>query len=197
VNVAFQRAVTPLETIYGTGALHCYTFGNHEEDNVLVVSAGDYLASTLVRVQSACYTGEIFRSTDCDCHEQLDRSLKLIHDRGGLFIYMIADGRGAGLLTKIRGLDLTAREGLDTYEAYDRLGVAPDPRRYDCVGTVLRDLGLESVQLLTNNPRKIEGLDAEGISVQRVPIEIPPTAGSESYLRAKQRFGHLLSFGQD
>jgi GTP cyclohydrolase II len=192
----FNHAAAPLETIYGTGILHCFTFGDHEEDNILVVAAGDYLGSALVRVQSACYTGEIFRSADCDCHEQLDRSLKLIHDRGGLFVYMIADGRGAGLLTKTRGLDLSAREGLDTYQAYEALGVEADPREYGRVAAVLRDLGLEKLELLTNNPRKIEGLKAAGFTVQRVPIEIAPTQRSEAYLRAKQRSGHLLTFDQ-
>jgi GTP cyclohydrolase II len=189
-----EHAVSPLKTAYGFARLHCYSFGPHEEDNILCVEAGDFRHSGLVRVQSACYTAEIFRSTDCDCHEQLHKSLTLIHERGGLVVYMIADGRGAGLLTKVRGLALGASEGLDTFDAYHRLGVSPDPRSYDNVVGVLRDLGVSELRLLTNNPRKIAGLEAGGLRVIREPLEIASTLDSEPYLRSKrEKFGHLLA----
>lgn len=108
-------------------------------------------------------------------------------------IYMIADGRGAGLLTKVRGLALGQTDGLDTFDAYEALGVSPDPRSYENVAYVLKDLGLSNVLLLTNNPRKVEGLRAGGLDVEREALEIQATADSSAYLRSKRdRFGHLL-----
>ena len=115
ISEQFEHAVSPIDTTYGRAKLHCFCFGPHEEDNVLVFDCLDRLDGDqrpLVRVQSACYTAEIFRSTDCDCHEQLDRSMARIHAEGGALAYMICDGRGAGLLTKIRGLALGVDEGL-------------------------------------------------------------------------------------
>src|SRR5659263_81818 len=188
-----DHAATPIETIYGSSVLHCFSFGPHEEQNILCIVTEGYVASGLVRVQSACYTAEIFRSLDCDCHEQLDISLRMIHEEGGVVAYMIADGRGAGLLTKSRGLSLGATRGLDTFDAYRELGVAPDPRDYERVAEALRSLGLDRVRLLTNNPRKIEGLERHGFTVARQPLEVPPTAHSIAYLSTKRRkFGHLL-----
>ena len=153
-----------------------------------------------MRVQSACYTSEIFRSTDCDCHQQLHASLEEIHKKGGLVIYMLADGRGAGLLTKVRGLALGETEGLDTFDAYVRLGAPVDPRDYGRVVEVLKALKINSIQLLTNNPRKIDAILEAGIIVERVSLEIAPTEASRPYLDTKRlKFGHLLDprhFGQ-
>lgn len=192
----FEHADCRFDSNYGCARLHCFAFGPHEEDNILCVEVakhGREGSSTLVRVQSACYTGEIFRASDCDCHEQLHRSLELIHKEGGLFVYMIADGRGAGLLTKIRGLALGDSEGLDTFDAYAALNVAPDPRSYGRVQTVLRSFNPHHITLLTNNPRKLEGVAGTGIPVERLPLDIPPTVGSRSYLDTKRlKFGHLL-----
>ncbi|MCC2334255.1 GTP cyclohydrolase II [Cellulomonas wangsupingiae] len=188
-----EHAVAPMRSAYGDSQLHCFSFGAHEEENVLCVAVDGYLTSRLVRVQSACYTAEIFRSVDCDCHEQLDQSLQRVHDQGGVVVYMLADGRGAGLLTKIRGLSLNASRGLDTFDAYRELGVEPDPRDYTRIAAVLERLGLHEVKLLTNNPRKVEGLRRHGLVVDRVPLEIPPTTESLPYLATKrQKFGHLL-----
>lgn len=192
----FQHAASPLETAYGSSTLHCFAFGDHEEDNVLVVDCLDRVAPggyPTLRVQSACYTAEIFLSTDCDCHGQLHESLRRIHEDGGAVVYMICDGRGAGLLTKVRGLALGHSAGLDTHDAYTELGVETDPRRYDRVAIVLRQLGLTNVILLTNNPRKIDGLRENGITVHDERLLIPPTAASEPYLRTKaSKMGHLL-----
>jgi GTP cyclohydrolase II len=187
-----NRASAPLITNFGSSLLHCFSFGDHEEDNVLVIEVGNFRLSRLVRVQSACYTGEIFASVDCDCHEQLTRSLELIHEGGGLFVYMLADGRGAGLLTKIRGLALAA-DGLDTFDAYQALGVEPDPRSYERVVEVLLGFDVDEVRLLTNNPRKVMGLESGGIRVQREPLQVEPTPGSRAYLATKrEKFGHYL-----
>lgn len=188
-----EHAAAPINSVYGDSTLHCFCFGPHEEDNVLVAACPPLSDGALVRVQSACYTGEIFRSSDCDCHEQLDRSMRLIHTNGGLFVYMLCDGRGAGLITKLRGLALGELEGLDTFDAYRALGVDPDPRTYERVCAVLASFGISHLQLLTNNPRKIAALEAGGITVRRVPLIVAPTPRSASYLKAKHdRFGHLL-----
>ncbi len=190
----YKVSQTVLETIYGSFEFSCFSWSSHEEDNVLCARNPAHGENPLVRVQSACYTAEIFRSTDCDCHEQLDESLRRIAHEGGLLIYMLCDGRGAGLYKKILGLDLGRTQGLDTSDAYRALGLEQDPRRYDRVGTVLKYFDLTAVRLLTNNPRKIGGLEAFGITVSREPLEIPATEGSRPYLRTKQqKMGHLLS----
>ncbi|MEZ5246308.1 MAG: GTP cyclohydrolase II RibA [Acidimicrobiales bacterium] len=191
----FDHASSPLKSVFGSAVLHCFSFGEHEEDNVLVIDCLDRSGQDWppVRVQSACYTAEIFRSTDCDCHGQLAASLRRVHAEGGLLVYMIADGRGAGLLTKVRGLSLGATEGLDTYDAYERLGVDSDPRDYSRVVEVLRYLCVTRLTLLTNNPRKVAGLESGGIAVQQEAILIEPTEDSLPYLLTKQeKMGHEL-----
>ncbi len=186
-------AHAPLNTAYGNFELYCFSWSTHEEDNVLALANKPEQAGCLVRIQSACYTGEIFKSHDCDCHEQLDSSLRKIADEGGLFIYMLRDGRGAGLLTKVRALGLLSERGLDTAEAYDALGVKRDPREYDQASSVLQHFGIRSLRLLTNNPRKVAGIKAAGIAVRRLPLEIPATAESAPYLRTKaEKMGHIL-----
>jgi GTP cyclohydrolase II len=191
--MTFEHAETPIQSAYGSSTLHCFSWGPHEEENILVISTGDFEERPLVRVQSACYTAEIFRSTDCDCHGQLDQSLQAIHREGGAVIYMLCDGRGAGLLTKVRSLALGHERGLDTVEAYRHLGSELDPRRYDKVAEVLKALGISELRLLTNNPRKLDALREAGIAVERVPLEIEPTQESLPYLAAKRdKLHHLL-----
>lgn len=194
----FEHASCAFNSHYGVATLHVYSFGPHEEDNVLCIevqgSATDPLGR-LTRVQSACYTAEIFRSTDCDCHEQLDASLEAIFREGGLLVYMICDGRGAGLLAKVRGLALGDTDGLDTHDAYRRLGIAVDPRDYSRVAAVIKHRQVDRVRLLTNNPGKISGLETAGIAVTRVELQIPPTPESWPYLSTKQaKMGHLLTY---
>jgi GTP cyclohydrolase II len=190
--MSFEHAETAFRSHFGDGTFHVFSWGPHEEDNVLALVAGPDTERPLVRVQSACYTAEIFRSTDCDCHEQLERSLHRVHEEGGAVVYMLCDGRGAGLLTKVRGLSLGAM-GLDTADAYRHLGVELDPRRYDRVAECLRYLALDDIRLLTNNPRKLAGLREAGFTVEREPLLIPPTENSRPYLRTKQlKLGHML-----
>jgi|SRR5581483_9953675 len=185
---------TVLETHYGTFDFYCFTWGPHEEDNVLAQVKRPFEARPLVRIQSACYTAEIFRSLDCDCHEQLETSLRLISSTGGIFIYMLADGRGAGLQVKVRGLELGRTQGLDTADAYAALGVPPDPREYDRAAYVLRHFRIDDLRLLTNNPRKLEGLQKLGLRVTRESLEIPATDFSRPYLQTKKtKMGHLLN----
>lgn len=189
-----EHSSTNLKTKFGEFQFHCFSWGQHEEDNILVLENEQFSGVPLVRVQSACYSAEIFRSLDCDCHAQLSKSQRLISDKGGYLIYMLCDGRGAGLLNKLRGMALGEKEGLDTSDAYKRLGLPQDPREYIRVSEVLKYFGLKEIQLLTNNPRKIEGLASTGITVERVSLEIESTESSRPYLEAKaNKMGHLLS----
>ena len=151
-----------------------------------------------VRVHSECLTGEILGSLKCDCREQLEHALDLIgrSERGAL-IYLRQEGRGIGLGNKIRAYALQAR-GADTYEANRALGFVDDLRRYDVAARMLEHLGPQSIDLITNNPLKIEGLEAEGVRVRR---RIPSLAASNphnlGYLRTKrERSGHLIELGE-
>lgn len=194
-----QIAKSPLNTKYGAFELYDFAWSNNEQDNVLALVSDVAANSPLVRVQSACYTGEIFESTDCDCHWQLETGLHRIQKEGGIFIYMLCDGRGAGLLTKIRGMNITATEGLDTAEAYKRLGAPLDPREYERAAFVLKYFGVASCRLLTNNPRKVLGLEQCGIEVIREEHMSNPTPLNEPYLRSKaEKLGHMMKpFGTD
>lgn len=193
--VEVKVASTKLKTRHGEFDFHCFAWSEHEEDNVLCLSSNLVPGSaTLCRIQSACYTAEIFQSLDCDCHEQLHQSLALIQEQGGVLVYLLCDGRGAGLFTKTLGLELGRTEGLDTSEAYKRLGVPQDPREYSRAAYALTQLGVSHVRLLTNNPRKLAGLTAHGIAVERVSLEIPATSDSAPYLETKAtKMGHLLT----
>ena len=190
-------AKTPLTTIFGTFEFICFSWGEHEDQSVLCLTVPPKDERIpLVRLQSACFTAEIFRSNDCDCHEQLETALRLIQEQGGALIDLLQDGRGAGIFQKTLALGLLANEGLDTADAYDRLGIPRDPRTYDRTAAVLSHLGHSAVRLLTNNPRKVAGLEAAGIGVSRVPLEVPPTADSLPYLATKRnKMGHLLHLG--
>lgn len=189
-----EHSSTNLKTKFGEFQFHCFSWGQHEEDNILVLENDQFSGAPLVRVQSACYSAEIFRSLDCDCHAQLSKSQRLIAESGGYLIYMLCDGRGAGLLNKLRGMKLGDKEGLDTSDAYKKLGIPQDPREYIRVSEVVKYFGLKQIQLLTNNPRKIAGLASTGIVVERVPLEIYSTEYSKPYLEAKaNKMGHLLS----
>jgi GTP cyclohydrolase II len=194
-----EIAQTPLNTKYGSFTLYVFSWSENEQDNVLVLATDERATRPLVRVQSACYTGEIFESLDCDCHWQLETSLRAIKNEGGIFIYMLRDGRGAGLLAKIRGMNLTYTRGIDTAEAYSELRIPPDPRSYDQAAFVLKHFGIATLRLLTNNPRKVRGLERAGFEVERVPLESEPTETNRAYLESKaQKLGHMMkAFGTD
>ncbi len=150
----------------------------------------------LVRMHSKCLTGDVFHSLRCDCGPQLHAAMKLIGDAGcGVVVYLGQEGRGIGLLNKLRAYQLQD-QGNDTVEANERLGSAPDLRHYGIGAQILRDLGLSSIRLMTNNPRKVIGLDAYGLTiVERVALPTDPTTHNRSYLDAKRdKLGHLFTY---
>jgi len=146
-----------------------------------------------VRIHSECLTGEVLGSLKCDCRDQLDGALELIARAGiGVLVYLRQEGRGIGLGNKVRAYALQA-QGADTYEANRQLGFADDLRRYDLAAEILRELGVGSIDLITNNPKKLEELKAQGIEVRhRIPANAPVNAHNRAYLRAKRRSGHLI-----
>lgn len=153
----------------------------------------------LVRVHSECITSEVFGSMKCDCREQLHGAIERLRENGGgMIIYLRQEGRGIGLGNKIRAYALQA-EGLDTVQANHQLGFDADLRNYDIAACMLRDLGVRGVSLMTNNPKKLDGLERAGTKInKRVPLEIEPTLHTAKYLATKrQRMGHLLSLTAD
>ena len=151
---------------------------------------------TLVRIHSQCLTGDVFGSTKCDCGQQLKRAMEMIEREGrGAIVYQQQEGRGIGILNKIRAYALQD-QGADTVEANERLGFAVDYREYRQCAEVLFDLGLCQVKVMSNNPLKLRALEEAGLKiVERVSIEVEPPESAEYYLRTKkEKLGHLLKF---
>ena len=154
--------------------------------------------SVLVRVHSRCLTGDVFHSARCDCGPQLDAAMRRIADEGrGVLLYLNQEGRGIGLANKIRAYELQD-QGLDTVEANERLGFKPDQRDYGIGVQILRDLGVRSMRLLSNNPRKLVGIEGYQLSVAEwIPLEIPPSDHTREYLKTKkEKLGHKLTLGE-
>jgi 3,4-dihydroxy 2-butanone 4-phosphate synthase/GTP cyclohydrolase II len=192
-----ERVAEPIiPTKYGKFKAIAYKNKINDEEYIALVGANfnrGYSGAN-VRVHSECLTGDVFHSLKCDCGEQLDFSLKYIAENGGVFIYMLGhEGRGIGLANKLRAYELQER-GLDTVDSNLKLGFGIDLRNYALAAQILKDLGIKSVNLLTNNPRKVSELEFYGIKVsKRIPIEIEPNHFNRKYLKAKkEKMGHLL-----
>lgn len=192
-NVLTEVSDVDLPTKYGHFRLKSFTF---KDEPVLVIYKGQITQqkSVLMRIHSECFTGDVLGSERCDCGEQLADALQKIEDNGsGALIYLNKEGRGIGLINKLRAYQLQD-QGLDTVEANEKLGFPADQRNYRIAAAVLEKLKIKSVSLLTNNPDKIEQLQQMGIDVNRVPLEMKPNIHDQHYLETKkQKFHHLLS----
>lgn len=180
------------------GQFRIYGFEGRWQDRVeeaVVLKRGDLSGPPpLVRIHSQCLTGDVFHSLRCDCRAQLELALERICDEDrGLLIYEHQEGRGIGLLNKLRAYQLQD-QGADTVEANERLGFEADLRGYELPGEILRFFGLASVRLLSNNPEKVRAVERAGVLVaQRVPCLVAPLDSTETYLRTKKtKLGHLL-----
>ncbi len=188
-------ATVKLPTEWGDFLAHGYeSLLDGEQHLVLVKGEVAGKENVLVRVHSECLTGDVFHSLRCDCGEQLDAAMEKIEEEGeGVLLYMAQEGRGIGLLNKLRAYELQ-EAGRDTVEANVELGFAPDMRDYGIGAQILVDLGLTSIRLMTNNPRKLVGLEGYGLQVtDRVEVEVPPRVQNLRYLQAKRsKMGHIL-----
>lgn len=190
-----RYAEANLPTEYGEFRVYVYREEGNPLEHVAIVK-GDVRGKSdvLVRVHSECLTGEVLHSLKCDCREQLDLALRRISEEGcGAVLYLRQEGRGIGLGNKIRAYALQA-EGADTVDANRLLGFADDLRNYHMATSMLADLGIKSVSLMTNNPAKVKALRADGVRVtSRVPTRVPLNAYSRAYLETKRaRMGHMI-----
>ena len=189
-------ATAPLPTEYGPFHIHVYEHSASGKTHVALVR-GDLRdgQNVLARIHSSCVTGDIFHSARCDCGPQLESAMERIAAEGqGVIVYLNQEGRGIGLANKIRAYGLQDL-GYDTVEANERLGFAADGRDYRLGAEILRDLGVHSIRLLSNNPQKRLGMEAHGLTVSELlPLEIPASDHTRRYLQTKKlKMGHLLA----
>ena len=190
-----RLVATHLPTKYGDFEIYLYKSETDNKEHVALVKGKiSPDAPTLVRVHSECLTGDLFGSLRCDCNEQLVAALRMVEKSGsGVVLYMRQEGRGIGLVNKLKAYKLQD-EGLDTVEANEKLGFRADLRDYGIGAQILRDLGVRKLRLLTNNPKKIVGLQGYGLEVvERIPLEMDPNDFNLRYLRTKRdKLGHLI-----
>jgi GTP cyclohydrolase II len=189
-------AKAKLPSRFGTFDVYAFSPPTDNKEHT-AITTGDLTASEPmpVRIHSECLTGDSLGSLRCDCGEQLQRALRKIgKKRRGVILYLRQEGRGIGLVNKIRAYELQDTKGIDTYDANVALGFAPDERDFSIAAEMLKALGIKSVVLLTNNPEKIKGLEKNGIKVlRRAPHQVSATRHNKRYLLTKkQKFGHLL-----
>jgi len=187
---------TVIPTVFGEWKLQLYRSLVDGREHAALVKGKVDRRPTLVRVHSECFTGDILGSLKCDCQDQLIAAMEAIETEGrGVIVYMRQEGRGIGLANKLKAYDLQDK-GLDTVEANQKLGFKPDLREYGTGAQILRDLGLEELRLITNNPRKIVGLEGHGLRVvERISLATPAHPHNAKYLKTKkEKLGHLLDF---
>jgi GTP cyclohydrolase II len=192
-----ERNLTEHELRHADGDFRVVVLGGVSEthgNRPCAAVFGEPADGCLVRIHSRCVYGEIFESVDCDCRDQLRQSMAMMRKAGsGVLIYLDQEGRGAGLLAKARGYQLTQREGLDTFSSYRKLGLPEDCRTYEDAVAILRSLNLKRVRLLTNNPAKIAALSTADFQVEQQPFLVRgQSRDARRYLAAKARFGHTI-----
>ncbi|MDV6234740.1 bifunctional 3,4-dihydroxy-2-butanone-4-phosphate synthase/GTP cyclohydrolase II [Leptospira ellisii] len=197
-NLIRLEVESKLPTEYGEFTIRAYSTMIDDKIHVALVK-GEIKKdeSVMVRVHSECLTGDIFSSNRCDCGPQLHSALEMIAKEGkGVLLYMRQEGRGIGLINKLKAYNIQDK-GYDTVEANEKLGFAPDLRDYGIGAQILREIGVGKMKILTNNPRKIVGLDGYGLEVvERIPIEIQPGSDNHGYLMTKKlKLGHMLGLG--
>lgn len=196
-NLVKREVEVRLPTEYGVFQAVAYTNSVDDKEHVALVKGKiDPNIPTLVRVHSECLTGDVFHSHRCDCGPQLAAALKQIQEHGsGVLLYMRQEGRGIGLINKLKAYKLQ-EQGLDTVDANIKLGFKPDLRDYGIGAQILKDLGVRKMKLLTNNPRKIKGLQGYGLEVvDRIPIQMEANEDNARYLHTKkEKLGHMLTF---
>lgn len=179
------------------GPFNMVAYAEHEEEqmpHIAMVSDGfDNQATVTVRIHSECITGDLFHSQRCDCGKQLDSAMRIINEENGVLIYLRQEGRGIGIINKLKAYNLQDK-GFDTIEANKELGLEVDNRDYTLAVTILNDLGITSINLLTNNPDKIKSIEESEIElVKRLPLEIKPIEANYKYLKTKKdELGHIL-----
>ena len=190
-----RMTTVQLPTLYGDFVAVAFRETLTGKHHVALVKGDvDGAEGVLVRVHSECLTGDVFHSLRCDCGEQLEQALlQIAGEERGVLLYMAQEGRGIGLLNKLRAYELQ-EQGRDTVEANLELGFPADAREYGIGNQILADLGLTTIRIVTNNPKKLTGLDGFGLTVvEQVPIEVPPNAENARYLAAKRdKLGHRL-----
>ncbi|MDH3648090.1 MAG: GTP cyclohydrolase II [Saprospiraceae bacterium] len=190
---ALSRSVIPTRW----GKFEIVAYGTDYNDPMphlaLIHSQQQEQENVLVRIHSECMTGDLFESTRCECGSQLRKSFEQIAEQGGIIIYLRQEGRGIGLIEKLRAYELQDA-GLNTVEANMELGHAPDERSFDLGIQILEDLGIRSIRLLTNNPEKIKAIEGSSIELkERIPLIIEPTKENQDYIQTKKNLlGHML-----
>ncbi len=192
-----MEAESDLDTETGMWRIKVYEDTLQHREHVALVKGNIHpMKPVLVRVHSECLTGDIFGSHHCDCGMQLHEAMERIAAEGvGVLLYLRQEGRGIGLTNKVRAYDLQQREGLDTVEANARLGFQTDLREYGIGAQILKDIGIGKLRLLTNNPKKVVGLEGFGLHItEQIPLELPPVSAMQrKYLMAKKaKLGHVL-----
>lgn len=189
---------TELPTEYGIFSVRAYPYEIEAMPNLALATPDlDISQPVYVRVHSECMTGDVFGSSKCDCGEQLDFAMKWVQQHGGIIVYLRQEGRGIGLVNKLKAYNLQA-EGYDTREANLALGFHEDARDYTAAIEMLEDMGISQIKLLTNNPEKVHAFEGTSIQVVgRVPVEIQPKKENIGYLKTKKHdMGHMLNSDQ-